>query len=127
LVGLSATAVVTLSACESQEPVQSEKAAPTLEAKEISASIFAANAPDGVSPDKWPSMAKARCGAAAFCQVYIWEAGTSLPGAMPFTGPEVAGIRYRYAINRNTGYEESLWDCKTMPQPDPITCLADPE
>lgn len=72
-------------------------------------------------------MAKTKCGAEPFCQVYFWKSGVPLPGAMPFTEPEVAGIVYRYAINRSTGYEQSMWDCKTMPQADPVDCLTDDE
>lgn len=124
---LGAIAVATLSACGSTPPDTEQQAEPELETKAIGNGFFAANAPETISPEKWPAMAKAKCGALPFCQVYIWPAGTPLPGAMPFTDPEVAGIRYRYAVNRETGYEASLWDCQTFPQPDTSACLGDPE
>ena len=34
---------------------------------------------------------------------------------------------FSYSVNRTTGYEEALWNCKVVTRPNPGQCLAAPE
>ncbi len=55
--------------------------------------------------------AKAQCSRLPVCGVYGWTDPAQLPGAWPMLDRELAALSFRYALNRNTGYEQIDWFC----------------
>lgn len=76
--------------------------------------IFAVYIPRTTNASTVEAAAKARCAGLAFCQVYAWHDATELPGAWPMLDREVAALSFRYALNRNTGFEETSWYCGSV-------------
>jgi len=79
--------------------------------------------PAGADPASFTGWAKKRCGAAPICGVQAWGDRASAARAMPMTDTEVASRAFSYRVNRNTGFEQSLWNCEQFPRPDRANCL----
>lgn len=79
--------------------------------------------PAGSDPAQFPGWAKEQCGAEPLCGVIGWTERSAAARAMPMTDAEVASRAFSYRVNRNTGYEQALWDCGRFPQPDKANCL----
>lgn len=79
--------------------------------------------PAGLDPTTLPGIAKEQCGTRSHCSVYGWTDRAQTARALPLTDPEFAALAFRYDLNRTTGFERSLWDCKRFPQADKATCL----
>lgn len=80
--------------------------------------------PAGAAPNDFTLWAKDQCGAAAICGVYAWSDKAAAARALPMTDPEAASMVFSYGLNRNSGFEQSLWNCEAFPQPEPDRCLA---
>jgi hypothetical protein len=80
--------------------------------------------PEGTDPASLPALAKAHCGTAAQCSVYGWRDKTSAPTALPMTDRELASELFAYDINRTSGLDRALWNCKVYPRNDKSECLA---
>lgn len=79
--------------------------------------------PAGVDPAKLKPWAKDRCGEVEFCKVFGWTDRASAARALPMTDAELEAQAFSYGVNRFTGYERALWDCKRFPQADKASCL----
>lgn len=84
---------------------------------------YALTIPAGFAPDALLGIAKEQCGARSHCSVYGWTDAAQTARALPLTDPEFENLAFRYDLNRSTGFERSLWDCKRFPQPDKASCL----
>lgn len=67
--------------------------------------------------------AKEKCGSNAMCDVFAWSARAYAARALPMTDAEAAALKFHYKLNRNTGFEQSLWNCAAYPQPGHADCL----
>lgn len=85
--------------------------------------LWAMVLPQGADPAQFPVWAKERCGAAAFCKVFAWTDKASAARAMPLTDAELSALAFSYGLNRDTGFEQALWDCTRFAQADTARCL----
>jgi hypothetical protein len=76
--------------------------------------IFAFAIPAGAQAIDVEAAAQAQCRDLAFCQVYGWQDARQLPGAWPMLDREVAALSFRYALNRNSSYEDLSWYCGSV-------------
>lgn len=79
--------------------------------------------PADADPAQFNAWAKDRCGDGDFCKVFAWTDRVNAARAFPMTDAELETLAFSYGVNRNTGYEEVLWDCKRFPQPEAGRCL----
>lgn len=82
--------------------------------------------PAGVTADAMPALAKAQCGTKSQCSVYGWRSTEDAASAIPMTDRELASQIFAYNLNRETGFERSLWDCALYPRSSSSDCLAAP-
>lgn len=87
--------------------------------------MWAMVAPDDADALSIAEAAKDRCGTNDFCQVRAWSDRISAARALPMTYQETNSQLFSYALNRDTGYEETMWDCERFPQPNADNCLDD--
>ncbi len=73
--------------------------------------------PSGTAADDYPLLAKEVCGAREFCNLSAWTTDARAPRGFPYTDAEVETQAYHYALNRSTGFDQSLWNCKLTPRP----------
>ncbi len=79
--------------------------------------------PANMAADAIEPATKEKCGSNAMCDVFAWAGRSSAARALPMTDAEAAALKFHYKLNRNTGFEQSLWNCATYPQPDHANCL----
>jgi len=115
MVRTSIVALLMLASCSSSPPQ------PTF--KKISAFDFAAAFPAEMTPEQMIEAAKATCASKSVCGVYAWRDPASVAGAIPLLPREQAALTFRYSLNRATGFESALFDCKAVPRPAD-QCLA---
>jgi hypothetical protein len=82
---------------------------------------------NGTDPASLPELAKAKCGQVDQCSVYAWRDAASAATALPMTDRDVAAEVFSYSINRNSGFEQALWNCRVYPPPSKAECLSGPE
>ena len=76
--------------------------------------VFAVQLAKAAKPDEIITAARALCAANANCTVMGWREPAQLPGAMPLLDREAAAMSFSYALNRTTGLEQVLWDCRQI-------------
>jgi hypothetical protein len=79
--------------------------------------------PVNLPPDQWKQVAKDKCGAVEFCQIYGWSDPTEAPQAFPMTDREVETQAFSYGINRATGFERATWKCGDIEREAPEDCI----
>jgi len=120
--GLLALAIVTsLFDTDAGTPASSDPAAPDPEKvaalRDVMKPVTRANAifvlalPAGAGAAAVEAAAKEQCAQRSFCQVLGWVDGAQLPGAWPMLDRELAALSFRYALNRESDYEETTWFC----------------
>ena len=77
----------------------------------------------GADPASFPALAKAKCGAAVRCSVFAWDDAASAATALPMTDREIKSEVFAYALNRDSGFERSLWNCTVTPRANREECL----
>lgn len=65
----------------------------------------------------YPALAKEHCGTAQQCTVLGWNDAAKAATALPMTDLEAASQVFSYSVNRISGHEQSLWNCKVYPRP----------
>ncbi|MGE0178957.1 MAG: hypothetical protein AB7O91_03950 [Sphingomonas sp.] len=98
-------------------PAPEKAAAPAPAFSAIGRDIHAMVFDPAMAAEAIRDAAKDRCGAAAFCQVHGWTARREAARAMPMTDPEVAAMGFTYTVNRSSGFESAMWDCRRWPRP----------
>ena len=96
------------------------------ESHEIAPTIFAVLIPAASAPDQVEVSARKLCEGATRCTVLGFTEKSLMPTAMPMTEREAAGQIYGYSLNRETGMDESLWDCSSFVGVDPSRCMGKP-
>lgn len=104
-------ALVALAGCADPLPTESEFFASPAKALP-GQGIFAVQLTNTAKPDQIVSAARALCAGAPICTVMGWREPAPLPGALPLLDRELAAMSFRYGLNRNTGFEQVLWDCR---------------
>lgn len=91
--------------------------------------VFAMIVSAGTPADDLPGLAKEKCGATDFCKVLGWNDRAKAARSMPMTDSEVASQVFHYTLNRNTSFEQLLWNCTSYPEKkgNPSQCMATPE
>jgi hypothetical protein len=85
--------------------------------------VFAMIVPSAMTAEAMALASKAQCGRREFCQVYAWADELHVPAAFPMSDRELASLIFNYRLNRSTGYEQLLWDCRRYPRRDRSECL----
>lgn len=85
---------------------------------------FAMIIPAGMAADKLVDLAKDKCGTNEICSVFAWKSRNDVARTMPMTDREYRAMQFQYSVNRNTGFEERLWNCKTYPAKKGDDCLS---
>lgn len=78
---------------------------------------------NGATPETMEVAARGFCAGEQWCQVMGWRDAANRPTAMPMLPRESEAVAFSYLINRSSGTEQVLWDCRVWPG-DPAQCLA---
>ena len=107
-------ALLATSACGTEPVAVNERVAeaPQPEFRELPGqNRFVMILPDEADPGRWKLVAKDKCGAVDFCQIFAWTDAVEAPQTFPMTDREVETMAFSYSVNRNSGHEQALWDC----------------
>lgn len=86
-----------------------------LSPRSIGEGQFVVVLPTGVTREAVDAEARRVCRGKANCQMLGWTDPDLVASAMPMTEREVAGLKYSYSLNRNSGLDESTADCSLLP------------
>jgi hypothetical protein len=86
--------------------------------------VFAMITPPDMSADAIALAAKGQCGRREFCQVHAWASAIDAAQAFPMTDREAAAQVFVYGVNRSTGYEQLLWDCRRFRRRSANECIS---
>lgn len=87
------------------------------------AGYWAVIIPEDVDSIELEVALRAHCGMASNCQILGWTDPRFMARAMPMTNREVEELAFSFMLNRASGFEQMVWDCRRFPQPDPINCI----
>ena len=76
-----------------------------------------------MSADELVLVSKAKCGAKNMCSIFAWSNEADIARAFPMTDREVEAQVFTYKVNRNTGFDQSLWNCKVYTEKSGDDCL----
>lgn len=85
--------------------------------------IFAMTFKRNADPETLPDIARQQCGSQKICKVIGWTDPNFAARAFPMTDREVEAQAFQYTLNRNTGFEQMLWDCKKYVRSDENECI----
>ncbi|MCC6478060.1 MAG: hypothetical protein IT552_02485 [Sphingomonadaceae bacterium] len=85
---------------------------------------YAMIVPVGANADDLVTAAKDQCGEQEICRVLGWQNEADMARAFPMTDNEVGSLVFNYGINRTTGYEQALWNCKIFVTKKGDECLS---
>lgn len=85
--------------------------------------VFAMTVNPDVDPDILPDIARAHCADRGYCNVMGWIDPEFAAKGFPMTSREVNEVKFQYLVNRATGLEQMMWDCRIWKQDDAIRCL----
>jgi hypothetical protein len=94
------------------------------EFQQIGRGIWAMTFDPAADPSALPRAAHEHCGSLDICSIYGWIDAEYAARGFPFTDRETSQQAFAYSVNRNTGFEQSLWDCRRWPQTTRRQCLA---
>lgn len=77
-----------------------------------------------VPADQLVDLAKDKCGREPMCSVHGWNEKAVAPRALPMTDAEVMAQVFSFTVNRNSGFERALWNCKVYARSDSDQCMA---
>ena len=122
----TAAALLLLSACGSNEPESPTGAAASEpEFRELPGmNNWVMIIPSTLAADQWRAAARAKCGAAEFCQVFGWTDPAEAAQALPMTDRELKAQAFSLSINRTSGNDQTLFDCTRFPRDDRSECGA---
>ena len=115
---LALAALALLVACDSDQgnPAVEFRKLPGLE-------NYAMIASAALPADQWRALAKEKCSALSHCSVFGWTDASEAASGMPLTDREVATRVFSLDINRSTGFDRALWNCKVYPRSNADDCL----
>lgn len=96
------------------------------EARELAPDIYAVHLPAGLQISEIEAAARALCSGKQICKVMGFSSADAVPTAMPMTDRELASLVFNYGLNRNTGFDEALWDCRVFEGLPADRCLSRP-
>jgi len=81
--------------------------------------------PPDAEPAAIEAAAKAKCADKQICNVLGWTDKAQAAQELPMLDREADALAFSYDLNRTTGFERALWDCKRFPQANAGRCLAE--
>lgn len=78
----------------------------------------------GVDRSALPDIAREYCGSRNFCKIMGWTDPAFIPHGFPMTDREVEAMAFSYSLNRDTGLDQALWDCRGDSKRPKSECLA---
>lgn len=85
--------------------------------------IFAMTVDPSVDPDILPDIARKHCGDRGYCNVMGWIDPEFAAKGFPMLKRETDEVKFQYLVNRSTGLEQMMWDCRIWEQTDAKLCL----
>ena len=105
-------ATMALSACDVQQTnVVGPKETGQFTLKSIGNEMYAMIGDPTVAADAWVSRAQQQCAGKQICTVMGWTDGKNAATAMPMLDREAVSKVFNYSVNRNSNFENSLFDC----------------
>lgn len=86
--------------------------------------VFAMLVDPEVDPETLPDLAREHCSDREFCNVLGWVDEEFVAKGFPLTDRESAEVKFQYTVNRSTGLEQTLWDCRTWKRSKENNCLS---
>jgi hypothetical protein len=77
-----------------------------------------------VAPEEVEAFARSQCQSRSHCQVLGWTDQGAVPRPLPMNEAAASALAFDYVVNRTTGYERVLWDCRRWRRPEPSACLS---
>lgn len=87
-------------------------------------SIFAMTFSADADPDSLPDLVRERCGTLTRCTVIGWTDPRFAARGWPMTDREVEKQDFHYTVNRDTGHEQTLWNCNRWRRTLPNECIS---
>ena len=87
-------------------------------------SIFAMTFNAKADPQVLPELAREQCGKLPRCQVVAWTDAKYAARGFPMTNREAAALAFSYSLNRSTGFEKVIWDCRRWKRASADECMA---
>lgn len=85
--------------------------------------IFAMTVDPSVDPEILTDISRKHCGDRGYCNVMGWIDGEFAAKGFPMTSRETGEVKFQYLVNRSTGLEQVMWDCRIWMQTDAKLCL----
>jgi len=85
---------------------------------------LAVTIPAGSGAQLTEDAARQLCEGASHCSVLGFPVGGAKSTAMPMTEREAAELVYSYSLNRSSGMDESLWNCRVFADAPPARCMS---
>lgn len=92
--------------------------------RSIARDMFAMSFDERVDPNVLPEAARAHCGSKQFCTVMGWVEAEYAPRGFPLTDREASRQVFAYSVNRSSGFEQVLWDCRRWRRATTSECMA---
>lgn len=83
---------------------------------------YALIAPE-MSADELVLVSREKCGQKNMCSIFAWSNETDIARAFPMTDREVEAQIFTYKVNRNTGFDQRLWNCSLYKEKSGDDCL----
>lgn len=87
-------------------------------------SFFAMTFSAEINPETLPDLARERCGSLVQCTVIGWTDPQFAARGWPMTDREVEQQDFHYSLNRDTGHEQTLWNCRRWRRAAPDQCIS---
>lgn len=75
------------------------------------------------SADSLPALAKASCGARAYCKFMAWPVGIQAPTSAILTPGALETMAFSYLRDTAGGYDKALWNCAVFKRDDEQQCM----
>ena len=77
----------------------------------------------GQSPDSFPALAEAACGARAYCKVMGWSNPQLIPASEAMNDMARASMSFSYLRDENANLERALWNCDEFSRSQQSQCM----
>jgi hypothetical protein len=96
-----------------------------LEFKTVALTTYAAVIPGDADPEALDRAARAHCAGKDYCTVIGWVDPDKVATGFPMTDREAAAVKFQYDLNRNSGFERSLFACSTFKDLSAEKCISE--
>jgi hypothetical protein len=73
--------------------------------------------------DSLPVLARAACGARAYCKFMAWPTQAETPASAAIAPAQIDSMAFSYLRDQASGYDKALWNCDMFKRADPAQCM----